>query len=349
MHMSDALLSPAVGATFYAASAGLIAYTARKTAREDDYERKLPLMGVLGAFVFAAQMINFSIPGTGSSGHIGGGMLLAILLGPYAALLVIASVLVIQCLFFADGGLLALGCNIFNMGFWPSFLGLLLYRRLAGGGTRAVRHTLSAVLAVVASLELGALSVVIQTLLSGRSELPFAQFSATMLGIHLPIAVVEGLITAAVVQFVHHLMPERLTALASPGQRRSFPVLATLAGCALFVGTVLAWFASPYPDGLEWSVGRVYGRDELPAAETGVAAGLQKVQEKTAFLPDYGFPEPAGEESAGGGEGASWPAVSLGTSVAGIVGAAITAALVLALGGVLLLLRGRNPAGAQQA
>ncbi|HRF10697.1 MAG TPA: energy-coupling factor ABC transporter permease, partial [Candidatus Accumulibacter phosphatis] len=84
MHMADALLSPAVGGTMWAVSAGTIAYCSKKVTDELD-ERKVPLMGVLGAFLFAAQMINFSIPGTGSSGHLGGGLLLAILLGPHAA------------------------------------------------------------------------------------------------------------------------------------------------------------------------------------------------------------------------------------------------------------------------
>jgi len=117
MHMADALISPAVGGTVWAATAGLTVYSARKLKQEMD-DRKLPLMGVLGAFVFAAQMINFTIPATGSSGHLGGGMILAILLGPYAAFLTMASVLTVQALFFADGGLLALGCNIFNLGFF---------------------------------------------------------------------------------------------------------------------------------------------------------------------------------------------------------------------------------------
>ena len=90
-------------------------------------------MGVLGAFIFAAQMINFTIPATGSSGHLGGGMILSILLGPYAAFLVMASVLVVQALFFGDGGLLALGCNIFNLGFWPCFIVYpLIYKKIAG-------------------------------------------------------------------------------------------------------------------------------------------------------------------------------------------------------------------------
>ena len=96
--------------------------TRRPRAAADGDDRRVPLMGVLGAFVFAAQMVNFAIPGTGSSGHLGGGLLLAILLGPRAAFIVIASVLIVQALFFADGGLLALGCNVFNLGFFPAFV-----------------------------------------------------------------------------------------------------------------------------------------------------------------------------------------------------------------------------------
>jgi cobalt/nickel transport system permease protein len=100
--MADALLSPAVGGAMWAGSLGTIIYCAKKLKEKMD-EKMIPLMGVLGAFIFAGQMINFTIPMTGSSGHIGGGMLLAILLGPYAAFLVIASVLMVQALFFADG------------------------------------------------------------------------------------------------------------------------------------------------------------------------------------------------------------------------------------------------------
>jgi cobalt/nickel transport system permease protein len=107
MHMADALLSPPVGAVFWVVSAGFIGYAAKKISAENDVA-KTPLMGVMGAFIFAAQMINFAIPGTGSSGHIGGGLLLTVLLGPWRAFITLASVLVIQCLFFADGGLLAL-------------------------------------------------------------------------------------------------------------------------------------------------------------------------------------------------------------------------------------------------
>ena len=107
MHMADALISPAVGGTMWVVSAGLIAYCARKL-QQAMKDSLVPLMGVLGAFIFASQMINFSIPLTGSSGHLGGGLILSVLLGPHAAFIVIASVLTVQALFFADGGLLAL-------------------------------------------------------------------------------------------------------------------------------------------------------------------------------------------------------------------------------------------------
>src|SRR5210317_1754527 len=130
MHMADALLSPGIGGAMWAATAATTIYCARKVQNQLD-DRKIPLMGVLGAFVFAAQMINFSIPGTGSSGHLGGGLLLAILLGPHAAFLTIASVLAVQALFFADGGLLALGSNIFNLGFFPCFIAYpLIYQKI---------------------------------------------------------------------------------------------------------------------------------------------------------------------------------------------------------------------------
>jgi len=134
MHMADALISPAVGGTMWAAPAGLIGYCSKKV-KDDLDDARIPLMGVVGAFIFAARMINFTIPGTGCSGHLGGGMILAILLGPYAGFLTMASVLVVQALFFADGGLMALGCNIFNLGFLPCFIAYpLIFKNISGTG-----------------------------------------------------------------------------------------------------------------------------------------------------------------------------------------------------------------------
>lgn len=129
MHMADALVAPAVAGTMYACSAAAAGWAVKKVQEEDD-PKKVPLMGVMGAFVFAGQMINFTIPGTGSSGHLCGGMLASAVLGPFAGFLTMIGVLLIQCLLFADGGLLALGCNIWNMAFYGCFIGAgLLWRR----------------------------------------------------------------------------------------------------------------------------------------------------------------------------------------------------------------------------
>lgn len=140
MHMADGFISPAVGCTMWAASAAITTLCARKVRQEKEM-RLVPLMGVLGAFIFACQMLNFTIPGTGSSGHLGGGLILAVLLGPYAGFLVMAAILTVQALFFADGGLLALGCNIFNMGFFSCLVAYpFIYRPLAGTKNRHGPH-----------------------------------------------------------------------------------------------------------------------------------------------------------------------------------------------------------------
>lgn len=326
MHMADALISPAVGGVLWAATAGLIAYSAKKVTAEAD-ERKVPLMGVLGAFIFAAQMINFSIPATGSSGHLGGGMILAILLGPYAAFLVMASVLMVQALFFADGGLLALGCNIFNLGFFPCFVVYpLIYRKIAGDCPTQKKILFGSLIAAVVGLQLGAFGVVVETVLSGISELPFRTFVLLMQPIHLAIGVVEGLVTAAVVTFVWRARPEILHAT---GYSKKV-ILGLLAAAALAAG-VLSWFASSNPDGLEWAMFKTSGKEELESREK-VHASLAGIQEKTAFLPDYGFKksEPAAEPETG--EKPAWPAVDPGTSVSGLIGGALVLLIVVLIG-----------------
>ena len=208
MHMADALISPAVGGTMLVASVGVAAYSIKKIKNDMD-EKKIPLMGVMGAFVFAAQMINFAIPGTGSSGHIGGGMLLAILLGPYAGFLTMASILLIQALFFGDGGLLAFGSNVFNLGFYTCFIAYpIIYKWFTRKGVTSQRIFWGAITSALVGLQLGAFSVVLETVLSGKTELPFGTFVLLMQPIHLAIGVVEGLVTAAVVSFVWKARPE---------------------------------------------------------------------------------------------------------------------------------------------
>lgn len=333
MHMADALVSPAVGGLMWAATAGLAAHSVKKIKGDLD-EKKVPLMGVMGAFVFAAQMINFSIPGTGSSGHIGGGLLLSVLLGPYAAFLAMASVLLVQALFFADGGILAYGCNVFNLGFYTCFLAYpLVYKKLARGGSTTGRKALAALAAAVVGLQLGAFSVVLETLFSGKTELPFGAFILLMQPIHLAIGLVEGLVTAAVVAYVAKASPdilERADSTGGLGQTPTRKVLAVLAVGVLAVGGILSWFASAYPDGLEWSMAKVAGSSELEAS--GKAhEGLAELQGATAFMPDYAF-KPSASAAAEAEAAGTWPAVSAGTSVAGLLGGAMTLALAVLVG-----------------
>lgn len=345
MHMADALISPAMGGTLWAVSGGLLAFCARKV-RQTCRENLVPMMGVLGAFIFAAQMINFSIPGTGSSGHLGGGLILAALLGPYAAFLVIASVLTVQAFFFADGGLLALGCNIFNMGFFPAFVAYpLIYRAITRGQYAGPRAWGAAIVASVVGLQLGALGVVVETWASGISELPFNSFLLMMLPIHLAIGIVEGMATAVVVAFVAQARPDALPTSrvekVSGGMR---PVLVGFAVAAFVLGGIASWFASSHPDGLEWSTFRVSGREELDAPAGRIQQTLANAQEKTAFLPDYAFKtveaEQAASEEPAEPEAEPWPAVSAGTSVSGIIGGLLTLALVGIVG---LTLKSRSP------
>jgi cobalt/nickel transport system permease protein len=338
MHMADALLSPGVGLTMWLAAGSALAVASRRVRDRAD-DRLVPLMGMLGAFVFAAQMVNFAIPATGSSGHLCGALLLAILLGPHAAFIVIASVLTVQALFFADGGLLALGANMFNLGVLPCYLAYpLVYRPLAGAARSTRRAAVAAMLAAVVALQLGALAVVLQTVASGISSLPLRSFLGLMLPIHLAIGVVEGMATVALVLFLRRARPELLDVapIATPHRRRG--VLTGLALAAAFTGGVLSWFASSAPDGLEWSVARAAGV-EAPAAPThGVHAALRSVQQHTAVLPDYALPRPDG---AAADKRATWPDVNRGTTLAGLLGGVVTLLLVMLLGLVLRWRRAR--------
>jgi cobalt/nickel transport system permease protein len=342
MHMADALLSPTVGGGMWAATGATLAYCARKVSREID-DRKVPLMGVLGAFIFAAQMINFTIPGTGSSGHLGGGMILAVLLGPYAAFLVTASVLTVQALFFADGGLLALGCNIFNLGFFPAFIAYpFIFKPLLGGKPTAGRLSLAAVGGAIVGLQLGAFGVVMETVFSGIAELPFSTFVMVMQPVHLAIGIVEGFVTAAVISFVWKARPEVLE-MAAPrrpiGQIPMRNVLIGLGIAAVITGGVLSWFASSNPDGLEWSMFKVSGKEELEGS-TGVHHTIGALQEKTALLPDYDFRKTGRAGAAAKGAvreepATAWPAPDAGTSISGILGGILTLMVAVVIGFLL--------------
>ena len=336
MHMADALLSPAVAATMYAASGSVAAYSINKL-KKDDEQSKLPVMAVAAAMVFAGQMINYTIPGTGSSGHLCGGMLLSALLGPYAGFLSMIVVLAIQCLFFADGGLMALGANVWNMAFYGCFVGyFLIWRPIMGSrlfgpendhNAQRLRIILASILGCVITLQLGAFSVVVETTLSGITELPFSAFAGLMLPIHLAIGLVEGLITAAVLTFVFEARSELLQCVdpATAGESKLSlkQTVTVLAIITCLVGGGLSLYASSNPDGLEWAL---FGNADAGYAEnmgldeeefgisSSVAETAAGIQETTSFLPDYAFPD---SDSA------------VGTTVSGLVGSAIVAGVAI--------------------
>jgi len=337
MHMADALVSPAVGGTMWAVAAGAIGYSSAQLKRGNN-QRRVPLMGVLGAFVFAAQMINVAIPGTGSSGHLGGGLLLAVLLGPHGALLAISSVLIVQALLFADGGLLALGCNIVNMGIIPAYLIYpFCYRPLAGPAPTASRRSAAIMIAALVALQSGALAVVLQTTLSGISALSFATFALLMQPIHLAIGLLEGVVTAAVLTLVSTARPELLALQPSPSPA-GLPLRRLLVGffaATLLIGGLGSLAASDRPDGLEWAIRQVAGSAELANPQHGLHQVMATLQERLALLPDYGLKQTTAQQSAAGPSDERW-----GTSLAGLVGGGITV-LFLSLG-ALLLGRGRS-------
>lgn len=353
MHMADALLVPAVAATMYVAS-GAAAGVSVRALKKDENTVKLPTMAVTAALVFAGQMINYTIPGTGSSGHMCGGMLLSALLGPQAGFLSMIVILAIQCLFFADGGLMALGANCWNMAFYGCFIGYyLIWKPIMHShlfeekkNAARVKITLASVLGCIITLQLGAFSVVLETTASGITELPFAVFAGIMQPIHLAIGLIEGLITTAVLLFIYEARPELLTELPEETQNAKSrcslkTTIAVLAVAAVIVGGCLSLFASGDPDGLEWSMfgnsqagySENMGLDEEAYGVSSKAADTAgMIQEKTAFLPDYAF---SGSDSAAG------------TTVSGLVGSAIVAlvaVLICMLGGFF---RRRNPVTVQ--
>lgn len=284
MHMADALVSPAVAGIAGGVSIALIAISSNKI-KKIQREDIVPLMGILGAFVFAAQMINFAIPGTGSSGHIIGGILLAALVGPWAAFITLCSVLIIQCLIFADGGLMALGCNIINMAAMSCLIAYpLIYRPIAGNGKSILRITLASIVSSIIGLELGAVLVTMETEFSGVTALPTKEFLGLMTTIHFAIGALEGVATAVVLSFVASYKPDMMSLYRSidksdkrENSKKTKVVLSILGVSALVMAIGFTWFASSDPDGLEWSIKEITGATELGAATIP----------STAFLPDY--------------------------------------------------------------
>ena len=199
LHAPDGFFSTPIAVVFWVITAAALAVSLRQAGAQLD-ERAVPLMGVMAAFIFAAQMFNFQIPG-GTSGHLLGGVLAAVLLGPYAGTIVMACVIGVQAVVFQDGGLVVLGANIFNMGIIGTFGGYWLYRSIAGalGGEEKGRLPAAAV-AAWASVVIASIICAFQLSASDTTSLGSALVA--MVGWHLIIGVGEALITVGALSFI---------------------------------------------------------------------------------------------------------------------------------------------------
>lgn len=247
MHIPDGFLSVTVAIILWILSAIVITYALKRVNAELG-ERQAPLMGVLAAAIFAGQMLNFTVAG-GTSGHLMGAALAAILLGPWPAVLVMTTVVGVQALIFQDGGLLALGANIFNMGIVGVAISYFVYRsvqRLAGSARWGI--LVGGFAAAWASIFIAALGVALQLALSGTAPANIAV--PAMGGIHAIIGIGEGLITLGALALIQATRPDLLEA----GRAR------VAGGAALWLGglaialalAVASPLASAHPDGLEW-------------------------------------------------------------------------------------------------
>ena len=274
LHIPDGFLSTIVSVISWAITIAILSVAVKHTENLD--EKQVPLMGVMAAFIFAAQMINFPVAG-GTSGHLLGGAFAAIILGPWAGMLVMTAVIGVQGLLLQDGGLLVMGANILNMGLVTSAIGFGLYR-LAPSSTENPQQNRNlklglAGIAAWLSVMAGALLTSLQLWLSDTARLDIVL--PAMLGIHALIGIGETLITVSALAFIFRTRPDLLD--QAQGQERG--------GRAwIFVGVAISLFvlilsplASSNPDGLE----RV-------ASDLGFLA--QGIDSPYSILPDYTLP-----------------------------------------------------------
>lgn len=290
MHMSDTLISPAVAVATSIVAAALVVVATRKIGRTERHNttRLIPLMGVMGALVFAAQMLNFAIPATGSSGHIVGGVLLAAVLGEWAGFLTLTSVIIVQCLLFADGGLMTLGCNVLNMAALSCLVAYpLIFKPLIHNHNSPSRWAAASIATSITALAMGALAVTIETELSGITALPYGRFLSFMLPIHLLIGIGEGLATAAVIASLRRYRPDLLFDSTERTARPRTQFIAITVVAALLVASVAGTVASSRPDGLEWSIERTTAGVEIAESQSPLHHRAARIQRTTALLPDY--------------------------------------------------------------
>jgi cobalt/nickel transport system permease protein len=297
LHIPDGFLTILISLIFWVATIIIVGVAIQKT-NQSLGEKQIPLMGVMAAFIFAAQMLNFPVAG-GTSGHFLGGTLAAIVLGPWAGILVMTAVVGVQALLFQDGGLLVMGANIFNMGIITAVIGFGLYRMVIHRA-KGARLAIAGIGAWIATMT-AALITSLQLWLSGTTRLEIV--IPAMLGVHALIGIGEALITVAALTFITQTRPDLVESGKSAVDGGRGWIIAGI------LVTLLAVFISPLasgnPDGLE----RV--AENLGFLETGVSAPFQ-------ILPDYSIPF-LGD-------------TAISTILAGIVGAIVVLGLLILMG-----------------
>ncbi len=297
LHIPDNFLSLFIAILFWGITASAVGIAISKTNKSLG-EKQIPLMGVMAAFIFAAQMLNFPVAG-GTSGHFLGGALAAIVLGPWAAILVMTAVIAVQGLLFQDGGLVVMGANIFNMGVLTAIIGFGLYRSVTGK-SKGLRLAVAGIAAWLSTLA-AALVTSLQLWLSGTSQLQIVLLP--MLGVHVLIGIGEAIITVAALAFLEQTRPDLLNEKATSEKGgRGWVVGGVLV--SLFA-VLLSPLASADPDGLE----RV--AKEMGFLHLGQSAPFQ-------ILPNYTVP--------------FLGKTPLSTIVAGAVGALVLLGLMIVIG-----------------
>lgn len=291
MHVPDGFLNVETSVSMIVLSAVGISWAARKL-RDNLPARRIPLLGVSAAFVFAAQMLNFPVAG-GTSGHLIGAVLVSVLLGPSAAVLVMSSVLFVQCLVFADGGLLALGANIFNMAIVGVLGGYLVYAAVSSRISGLKGRLAACAFASWCSVVCASLCCAVELAASGSA--PWGLVFPAMTAVHMVIGVGEAVITTLVVAVIAELRPELVLGSTSVADKMILTVVKWGLVASLVFAVLLSPFASPFPDGLE------YVAEKLDFIDKGEGSPII-----APLVPDYELP------------GLSSPIMA--TALAGLVG-----------------------------
>lgn len=308
LHIPDGFLSILVAAVTWLIILGILAYALRQAQRTLD-ERLIPLAGIMGAFIFAAQMINFPVAG-GTSGHFIGATLAFIVLGPWLGLLTMTAVIALQALLFQDGGLLAMGANILVMGVVPGFIGYQLYR-LGAGRSQRVQFGITGIGAWLAIMGAALMTTL---LLAFSATTTLAVALPAMLGVHALIGLGEALITVAALALIMRSRPALLQAGQENG-RRSWLIIGLIVALLL---VLLAPFASGHPDGLVWV-----------AEMTGFSQTAQSSPYQ--LLPGYTLPF-LGE-------------TPISTILAGFVGVLVVSVVIVSIAKTLTPKKDANPYG----